>query len=83
MRRQLSEWYGSQVDSWSLLKRYYIPFALPCQPAHFRDGVSLPARLAEGVYHCGDYAETASIQGAMISGRKTGEALISDLSATL
>lgn len=83
VRRQLRDWYGSQVDSWSLLKRYDIPFALPCQPAHFRDGLALPARLVEGVYHCGDYSETASIQGAMMSGRKTGEALIADLSVKL
>lgn len=82
VRRQLREWYGSQVDSWSLLKRYDIPFALPCQPAHFRDGPALPARLVEGAYHCGDYSETASIQSAMVSGRKAAETLIADLSVT-
>ena len=80
--RQLKQWYGLQVDSWSLLRRYDIPFALPYQPPHFRDGLSQTARLMEGVYHCGDYSETASIQGAMFSGRKTAQALLTELFVT-
>jgi phytoene dehydrogenase-like protein len=80
VRRQLREWYGQQVDSWSFLKRYDIPFALPAQPAHFRDVISQPARIDDGVYHCGDYVETSSIQGAMVSGRITAEAVIAELS---
>lgn len=76
VRRQLREWYGQQVDAWSFLKRYDIPFALPAQPAHFREVISQPAAVNDGVYHCGDYAETASIQGAMFSGRITAEAVI-------
>ena len=82
VRRQLREWFGASVDSWSLLKRYSIPYALPVQPAHFRDGIPMASRIVQGLYHCGDYSDTASIQGAMISGRKTAEALISDLSVT-
>lgn len=70
VRRQLREWFGASVDSWSLLKRYNIPYALPSQPAHFRDGIPMPLRLVEGVYHCGEYSDTGSIQGAMMSGRK-------------
>ena len=27
VRRQLREWFGTSVDSWSLLRRYYIPYA--------------------------------------------------------
>jgi phytoene dehydrogenase-like protein len=79
VRRQLREWYGASVDRWSMLRRYDIHHALPSQPAHFRDGVVRPTRLADSVYYCGDYCETASIQGAMISGRRTAEAVSSDL----
>ena len=32
-----------------------------------------------GVYMCGDYRETASIQGALASGRRAAEAVIKDL----
>jgi predicted NAD/FAD-dependent oxidoreductase len=31
-----------------------------------------------GVYMCGDYRETASIQGALASGRRVAEAVIRD-----
>ena len=29
VRQQLRQWFGSQVDAWSLLRRYDIPIALP------------------------------------------------------
>lgn len=77
VRRQLNEWYGPQVNDWSLLRRYDIPFALPSQPAHFRDDGPASAEAVPGVYRCGDYCETASIQGAMISGRHVAEAILS------
>jgi hypothetical protein len=36
-----------------------------------------------GVYMCGDYRETASIQGALVSGRRAAEAVIKDLRGDL
>ena len=78
--QQLRRWFGSQVDSWSMLRKYEIPMALPSQRAGFSDGASRTPLSSAGVYHCGDYCETSSIQGAMLSGRKTAEALIADLS---
>jgi phytoene dehydrogenase-like protein len=83
VRRQLREWFGVSVDSWSFLKHYHIPYALPSQPAHFQHGLTLTKRLFDDVYHCGDYSETASIQGAMVSGRKTAQAIIADLALPL
>jgi predicted NAD/FAD-dependent oxidoreductase len=32
--------------------------------------------LPHGVYLCGDYCQTASINGALASGRKTAEAIL-------
>ena len=78
--QQLRRWFGSQVDSWSMLRSYEIPMALPSQRAGFSEGASRTPLSSVGVYHCGDYCETSSIQGAMLSGRKTAEALIADLS---
>lgn len=83
VRRQLREWYGLQVDSWRLLKSYFIPYALPSQPAHFEDLAAPARRLDENVYYCGDYAETASIQGAMVSGRKVGQEVLADILRTV
>ena len=76
VRKQLREWYGSQVEHWRLLRSYYIQHALPNQPVHFRDTTAPASRLANGLYHCGDYCETASIHGAMVSGRKAAEAVL-------
>jgi phytoene dehydrogenase-like protein len=79
VRRQLREWYGSEVDRWLTLPSYYIRHALPGQLAHFRDHPALAPKLAEGLYHCGDYCETASIHGAMVNGRRAAEAVLADL----
>ncbi len=79
VRRQLRDWFGSEVDRWSTLRRYHIRHALPAQPAHFRDRGTRNPKLAEGLYCCGDYCETASIHGALLSGRHTAEVLLADL----
>ena len=79
VRRQLRDWFGSDVDRWLNLRNYHIRHALPAQPAHFRDGGSPNPKLAKGLYRCGDYCETASIHGALLSGRHTAEALLVDL----
>jgi predicted NAD/FAD-dependent oxidoreductase len=39
-----------------------------------------PVRIRPGVYVCGDYRDNASINGAMVSGRRAADALIDDLS---
>ena len=77
VRKQLRTWYGSTVDQWESLPSYHIRYALPAQPAHFRDAGIPQSQLADGVYHCGDYCESASIHGAMISGRRTAESILS------
>lgn len=79
--QQLRQWFGSQVDTWSLLRRYDIPIALPSQQPGFRNNLSGQPSLGNGLYYCGDHCETASIQGAMASGRKTAESIIAYLSS--
>ena len=79
VRRQLRNWFGSDVDRWSNIRNYHIRHALPAQPAHFQDRGSPNPKLADGLYRCGDYCETASIHGALLSGRHTAEALLADL----
>ena len=79
VRRQLRDWFGAEVDRWSSLRSDHIRHARPSQPAHFRDRGTLRPKLAEGLYCCGDYCETASIHGALLSGRHTAEALLADL----
>jgi phytoene dehydrogenase-like protein len=79
VRAHLRKWFGRVVDPWRLLRAYPIPHALP-QQKH-AEWEQSPVRLGGtgGVYMCGDYRETASIQGALASGRRAAEAVIQDL----
>ena len=75
VRGQLGRRFGRQVASWQRLAVYRIPFALPAQtPATFAVA-QRPARLRNGLVVCGDHRDTASIQGAMVSGRRAAAAV--------
>jgi phytoene dehydrogenase-like protein len=73
-RAQLERWFGPDVARWSVMGGYPIVHALPlCTHAEWQQ--SNP-RLMEGVYVCGDYRETPSIQGALASGRRAAEVVL-------
>jgi predicted NAD/FAD-dependent oxidoreductase len=73
VRRQLQEWFGSRVQWWRHLRTYHIPFALPAQSPPSLSPVAKSTNRREGLWVCGDYLDTASIQGAMVSGRRAAE----------
>lgn len=74
-RDQLRGWFGAQVDDWRLLRALRIPFALPAQPPAALTPAERPVRLRDGLFVCGDHRETASLQGAMVSGRRAAAAV--------
>ncbi|MFT5784335.1 MAG: phytoene dehydrogenase-like protein [Candidatus Krumholzibacteriia bacterium] len=76
---QLHQWFGSVVDTWRHLRTYRIPYALPAQEPPALATVAKPARRSDGIFVCGDYLDTASIQGAMLSGRRAAEQIIEKL----
>ena len=73
-RRQLGWWFGAGVERWELLRVDRIPHGQPRQapPLHPRQRVALGA----GRFVCGDHRDTSSIQGALFSGRRTAEAIL-------
>jgi phytoene dehydrogenase-like protein len=79
VRSQLQTWFGSQVDRWSHLKTYDIRNALPDQSPPALEPVVKPVIVDDGVFVCGDYCDTASINGAMASGRRAADAVRSYL----
>jgi phytoene dehydrogenase-like protein len=83
VRQHMRQWFGPVVDSWKLLGAYTLARALPQQ--RHAEWEQAPVRLVGtgGVYMCGDYRETASIQGALASGRRAAEAVIKDLQGDL
>ncbi|MDX1501460.1 MAG: NAD(P)/FAD-dependent oxidoreductase [Thermoanaerobaculia bacterium] len=78
VRRQLSGWFGAQVDRWRRLAVYRIPEALPAQPPGVLEPAERPVRLPNGLFVCGDHRENGSIHGAMRSGRRAAEALLEE-----
>ncbi|WP_375385694.1 NAD(P)/FAD-dependent oxidoreductase [uncultured Microbacterium sp.] len=74
VRRQLAEVWDADSAGWELLRRDDIPDALPTQPAPLR--TTSPAHLGGGLYVAGDYRDTASIQGALVSGERAARAML-------
>jgi predicted NAD/FAD-dependent oxidoreductase len=67
------------VIGWRHLRTYRIPHALPAQPPGALDPPGRPVRARPGVYVCGDHRDTATIDGALVSGRRAADALLEDL----
>jgi phytoene dehydrogenase-like protein len=72
-RKQLRTWWGAQVDSWKHLRTYSIEHGGPVQQPPFAP--RQPVSLGGGRFVCGDHRDTGSIQGALFSGRRCGEAV--------
>lgn len=79
VREQMTHWFGPTARQWKHLRTYQIRNAQP-ESRQLRLGEeSLSSVLAPGLYRCGDYVEDVSFNGALLSGRRAAEALISSL----
>ncbi len=81
VRKDLKPWFGEQVESWRYLRSYKIKYALPDQSPPQLATPQRPVKLRPGIFVCGDHRDNASINGALASGRRTAEAVLSDLKA--
>jgi phytoene dehydrogenase-like protein len=81
VRRQLRGWFGQQVDGWRHLRTDRVRHALPRQEPPLAPS-GQPARVAPGLYRAGDALATASLNGAMASGRRAAAAVLEDLGRT-
>lgn len=75
---QMSQWFGTATSAYRHLKTYNISFALPSQ-VHLNP-VQKPAKLRDGLYRCSDDCDTASINGAMLAGRRAAEEIVGSAS---
>jgi phytoene dehydrogenase-like protein len=72
---ELEAWFGSPVREWRHLRTYRIERALPRQAPG--TGFTGPGfRKEAGVYLCGDHLWSASIEGAIVSGLRTADAIL-------
>lgn len=78
-RTQLRGWWGTQVDEWRHLRTDRIPHGQPSQDPPFSPKKQVS--LGDGLFVAGDHRDTASIQGAMFSGRRCAEAVVAHLAA--
>ena len=76
-RRQLRGWWGPVVDRWDTVATYAIAHGQPGQRPPFQPRQTVS--LADGRFVCGDHRDTASIQGALYSGRRCADAVIATL----
>jgi phytoene dehydrogenase-like protein len=73
VRRQLTELYGAAAAGWELVTTHLVRQAQPEQPPPLR--IRRPVDLGDGLFVAGDHRDTASIQGAMVSGRRAARAV--------
>jgi predicted NAD/FAD-dependent oxidoreductase len=76
-RAHLAVIYGVATAEWELVASYRIPGALPATPP----GTPLrqPVELGTGLFVAGDHRDTASLQGALVSGRRAARAVLARL----
>lgn len=73
IRAHLSVMHQVNTTGWEPVANYAIPYALPAMlpPLDARQ----PVDLGDGLFIAGDHRDTASIQGAMVSGRRAADAI--------
>lgn len=77
-RAQMRTWFGPQTDGWRLLSTRRVLHALPDLPS--LEPPERPARHPSGVFLAGDWRRNGSIDGALVSGLHTAEAVLAALS---
>jgi len=75
VRRQAAAWFGPATARWTHLATVEVPRALPDESPAARRARPSSARLTEGLFLCGDHCGSASINGALASGRRCAEAI--------
>ncbi len=73
-RTQLTSMFGPSVDTWRHLRTYRIDHGQPDQSPPFQP--KDPVSLGNNLFVCGDHRDTASLQGALYSGRRCAEAIL-------
>jgi phytoene dehydrogenase-like protein len=78
VRSFLESWFGHHVKDWRHLRTDRIPRALPPIDSLPPSNSVTSPRVAAGLYLCGDYRESGTLDGALLSGRKAAESILAD-----
>jgi hypothetical protein len=74
-RAQMVGWFGAGVKGWRHLRTIHVRHAQPEQRPGALEPVERPVGLESGLFVCGDHRDTASLHGAVLSGRRAAEAV--------
>jgi predicted NAD/FAD-dependent oxidoreductase len=75
VRRHLSAMWGTSTQHWELIAKYEIPASLPL--ARVGKRLANNVRIDKNIFVAGDWREAPSQNGALKSGRRAAETLIS------
>jgi protoporphyrinogen oxidase len=75
VKSELKTWFGSDVEGWRLLAVYRVLNALPDQTPPKIENPERPVKLESKLFVCGDHRDNASINGALVSGRRAAQAV--------
>lgn len=76
VRRHLTQMWGVTTEEWRFLAKYEINSALPLFEPGYKKRKAV--KIEKNVYCAGDYLESPSQNGALLSGRKVAEQLLID-----
>ena len=76
----LAQLYAVPTDRWTLVVRHDIEHAQPAQPPPLHRRA--PVDLGGGLFVAGDHRDTASLQGALVSGARTAVAVARSLTGS-
>jgi phytoene dehydrogenase-like protein len=79
-RRHAGQIYGVDPGAWQLVTTHVIKEALPVQEPPLR--IRQPVALSDRLFVAGDHRDTASIQGAFVSGRRAATAVLAQRAAS-
>src|SRR4051794_14224146 len=77
VRAQLRYVYGADTTRWSLIRTHPLPQALTAMPPPLDP--RRPVALGDGLFVAGDHRDSASSQGALVSGRRAADAVLEHL----
>jgi phytoene dehydrogenase-like protein len=79
VRTHLSLMHGTDTSAWELVGTYVVAEALPSMATPL--SLRMDPRVGESLFVSGDHRETASIQGALVAGRRSADAVLTHLAS--
>jgi len=78
IKREATKLLGASVREWEHLKTVHVPRSLPDETPAARRLRPASPRVADGLFVAGDWCTSASINGALASGRIAAEAVLAE-----